>query len=900
MYSGGSHFPKTVTTDVPMNFNSAKNLSLRSSPIMPWLHFFGAILVFVLISLFTAIHSELGNEISAGESAAFAWSSANIIKLLWMGLAYLACVFWLHYRQNRLTTPRFSRIIKILIWIEFLSIATITIVLFYAWYVFLPLVHTVLLISILLQGVFALNHNNLHGLKSCIEFLQKPERNIGLFLIFLFFFGAALVFVDPTWNRVLGRVLLDSDFEYFLGYVLPLIFSGLTSLWFGIGMGAILIGSRALRSKLFLKPKFNGISLFATFFFLVTFCASILLGTLYNAIQWELSKLHLKSAILQLIILIGFCGGALLWAIFYRIICRIPRSQNMSVIGIVSLTFGAALFFPITWLITLGRHEKRTWSLLLITSFGGILFVEYLALYGNIFNPWFTPFSYLKGAILKTTTVVAAGIGMLFFEQMFSFRLKILPTFRQQWIVMIIIIAVGFVPFSALERFREAKAAILQFNELTRIDVTFAREFINILGLGKWIRIGQNPDQNTFSNPWPLPWHLKKTHPSLLPDDFNMLVIVVDALRGDAFHSAGYHRNLTLFLDRWAREEAVSFRRAYSQGGGSFAAFPFLVAGRSRFTLYGPNLYQENLYFKIAQAESIQHYMVMKDFGPRAIFPPDHPVKELAIPRAVSDRRSATADEVFDSARKAIGNLPAGERFLCFLHLMDVHNDLWKKENGIDFGNSPRDLYDNNLSYIDRTLGRFVDWLKQKRLYDRTIILFTSDHGEQFWEHGASLHGHTLYEEEIRIPLILHAQGISGRFENVPVVAADMGPTIAELAGYSVDPPYDDSHMGISLVPLILRNDRKRYLQRDVVGRASFKRRYFLYRNWEWKLVYLAELDLLQLFNTAKDPMEKNNLLQEEPELAAEMEKELFAYLEKVEGKKYRPLLSDSSVSVHP
>jgi len=78
----------------------------------------------------------------------------------------------------------------------------------------------------------------------------------------------------------------------------------------------------------------------------------------------------------------------------------------------------------------------------------------------------------------------------------------------------------------------------------------------------------------------------------------------------------------------------------------------------------------------------------------------------------------------------------------------------------------------------------------------------------------------------------------------------------ADLAGYSVDPPYDDSHMGISQAPLLLRNEQEPYLKRDVVGRASFKRRYFLYRNWEWKLVYFAELDLLQLFNTLKDPEE--------------------------------------------
>jgi arylsulfatase A-like enzyme len=222
---------------------------------------------------------------------------------------------------------------------------------------------------------------------------------------------------------------------------------------------------------------------------------------------------------------------------------------------------------------------------------------------------------------------------------------------------------------------------------------------------------------------------------------------------------------------------------------------------------------------------------------------------------------------------------------------MDVHNDLWKKEDGIDFGETPRDLYDNNLSYLDRALSRFISWLKEEGLYDRTVILFTSDHGEQFWEHGASLHGHTVYEEEIRIPLILSAHGIRNRFETVPAIAADMAPTVADLAGFSINPPYDDPHMGISLVPLIMGKEKQRYLERDVAGRASFKRRYFLYRNWEWKLVYFAELDLLQLFNVIKDPLEKNNLLAEEPELAAELEQELLEYLKTVESKTYRPTL---------
>jgi arylsulfatase A-like enzyme len=305
-------------------------------------------------------------------------------------------------------------------------------------------------------------------------------------------------------------------------------------------------------------------------------------------------------------------------------------------------------------------------------------------------------------------------------------------------------------------------------------------------------------------------------------------------------------------------------------------------------------LYQKNLYFKIAQAEGIQNVMVMKNYGPRAVFPPDFPVIEMGETRTGTDRRSVPADEVFNLAVAAIDNLAEGERFLCFLPLMDVHNDLWKKEDGLDFGDSPRDLYDNNLSYLDRAFQRFVTWLRKKGIYERTVILFTSDHGEQFWEHGASLHGHTLYEEEIRIPLILLTHGIHGRIEDVPIIAADMAPTLAELAGYSVHPPYDDYHMGISIVPLLMGREKERYMKRDVVGRASFKRRYFLYRNWEWKLVYFAEMDLLQLFNTVEDPKEMANLLQERPILAAKLERELLQYLERIEGKNYRPLLSRS------
>jgi glucan phosphoethanolaminetransferase (alkaline phosphatase superfamily) len=869
-----------------------KNAKVRPLGILTWLHFAAAVLVVTFSALFSAIHSPLGREISAGESPGFAWIREHIIICLGLGLIYLILVCWIQFRQMRQTQFCDNKLLQILVIFEVLSVTAIAMLFSSRHANFLPWVHSVLLISLLSQGVYTFWCSKLSGLDQPSGVYQMPMASAGSFLFLLFIFGAVISFVEPSWRGSADQILLDSGFEYHLRNLSPPILSGVTSVWFGIGMLSILQCFSRLLHKFHENRNLPWILYFLMFFSLVAVFMGFLFFTLYYAISWQIVNLHLIPTVWQFIVFFSVTGGILFSTVFYRLVSHMPQPPQGSLIGIVSLTFGATLLFPITWLLTHGRKTKITWIVLLTSTIAVCGFTCYFVLFSGLFNPWFTTFSYLKGAILKIMSVGAAGTCVLLMEWLFSFKPNISLNSRRLGVTMAITAALGFLPFYAIGKYPEVKVAALQFNELARVDTTFAREMTNALGLGRWIHLGQRPAQNESPHPWPNPWRLEKTHASRLPDNFNLLVIVVDALRGDAFHSAGYHRNLTPFLDSWAKEEAVSFRRAYSQGGGTFAAFPFLVAGRSRFDLYGPELYQQNLYLKIARAEGIRQFMVMKGFGPRDIYPPDLPVTELTIPHAVSDRRSATADEVFESAQNAIRALPEGERFLSFLHLMDVHNDLWKKVDGIDFGNTPRDLYDNNLSYIDRAFSRFIAWLKEEGIYNRTVILFTSDHGEQFWEHGASLHGHTVYEEEIRIPLILGSHGIRKRYEDVPVIAADMAPTLADLAGYSVDPPYDDPRMGISLLPLLMDNKRQQYLDRDVVGRASFKRRYFLYRNWEWKLVYFAELDLLQLFNVVEDPLEKNNLIHERPILAATLEFDLMNYLEIVEGKTYRCMLS--------
>jgi hypothetical protein len=594
----------------------------------------------------------------------------------------------------------------------------------------------------------------------------------------------------------------------------------------------------------------------------------------------------------SLVLVVALVGGVASHTVFLGLARLVPPRPSPSPVGLLALSIATIPVYPaVRWLI---RRGRAAWPGVLAAGWVASGALAALVLFGNLFNPWFTVLSYLKWLLFKIPAVAAAGILVLGLNELRAAPATVRGRPPSRWPAVLVALSLPLTlwPFRALERYPETKAAVLQFSELAMVDASHARAAARALGLDRWIRLGQTPGRADVPDPWPAPWALERVAASRLPPGFNLIVIVVDALRGDAFRSAGYPRDLTPFLDRWAFDDAISFRRAYSQGSGTFSAMPFLVAGRSRLDLYGPGLHRENLYLALARAEGIQHVVAVHEFGPSALFPPDVRVVGPDRPRLAGPARSVPADRVLGWTQEAIAAVEPGERFFVYVHLLDVHNDLWKKADGLDLGDTPRDLYDNNISYVDRAMARFIGWLRARALYEHTVIVLTSDHGEQFWEHGASLHGHTLYEEELRVPLILLAHTVRARIEDVPVVVADAVPTLLDLAGYAVRPPFDDPRMGISLVPLLTGADRERYLRRDVVGRASFKRTYFLYRDWRWKLTWSAEFDLVQLFDVANDPAERRNLVQELPVLAAELERDLLAYLARVGRRFYRPILA--------
>jgi hypothetical protein len=869
-----------------------QNPEPQKGSVMPWLHFGSTAPLFLIFSLWAAVHSELGCQISPGESPAFAWVRDHIGPGLGLVLAARLLVVAAQATQVRRFSGRQTLWLRLGAAGEILCMAAVLGGVLLKATVHLPMVATLYLVVVLAQGVGVLLGGSflskLRQTASGVHF-SKPTPWFfgGLFLL-----GGLTAAIEPSWRRMADQILLDTTRETVLHLALPAWIGGAVTLWVGIGLTIGIFLILALKPRSADGSLGGALPFLAVFVFIPGIFSALLLTALVHAVSWQAAALNLKSAGIQLFLIGSVCGSAVLASVFIRLAQRWPQIREFDPLAVTGLTLGAAMIWPLTAVMVSDRMPAASWRQLAGIIFSACLSGIALVLFGDLFNPWYTAFSYLKDAMVIFLCIVAAAAAVLMVKpDAGPLPKERLRGMRTGGLILLAVLA-GLGPFRMLDAYPEVKAVVLQYNELARVDTALVRMVVDAAGIGRGFHLGQDPPPNGAPDPWPVPWRLRRIRASLLPADFNLLVIVVDALRGDAFTSAGYPRRTTPFLDRWALGEAISFRRAYSQGGGTFAAFPFLVGGRSRFALYGPELYRRNLYLRLARAEGIDQLWVTGRFGPRAIFPPDAPVKSLDVGRPVSDRHTPTADEAFESLGRAIDAQPPGKRFLCFLHLMDVHNDLWKKARGVDFGDRPRDVYDNNISYIDGACARFIDWLKSRGLYERTVILLTADHGEQFWEHGASLHGHTLYEEEIRVPWIMVTHGLVKRFDDVPVLNSDMAPTLVDLAGYAVDPAYTDTHMGISLRPLILDGERAPFLHRTVTGRASFKRRFFWYRDWEWKLVYWAELDVLQLFNVVRDPQERHNLLQERPLIAAEMESELLDYLKQVEGRSYLPVMS--------
>ena len=217
------------------------------------------------------------------------------------------------------------------------------------------------------------------------------------------------------------------------------------------------------------------------------------------------------------------------------------------------------------------------------------------------------------------------------------------------------------------------------------------------------------------------------------------------------------------------------------------------------------------------------------------------------------------------------------DRFFLYLHSLDLHYPyiarppfdsrfVSAKSEGLD---RDRELYDAELAYNDREIGKLVEKLKSLDLYDDTTIFVTADHGEEFGEHDASRHGKTLYQQVLHIPGVLKLPGsrLAGRRSQALASNIDVAPTLLEIAGV----PAPEEFQGRSLLEVlekgVLRAGRRAVSELVAPNVVAYSMRDERFKHVKVLVPELAEM----LFDLESDPGESRNLLSSAPSEGASL-----------------------------
>ncbi len=176
--------------------------------------------------------------------------------------------------------------------------------------------------------------------------------------------------------------------------------------------------------------------------------------------------------------------------------------------------------------------------------------------------------------------------------------------------------------------------------------------------------------------------------------------------------------------------------------------------------------------------------------------------------------------------------------------------------------------YRHNLMHEDALVGRLLAEIDRLGLRDSTHVLLTSDHGEEFGEHGGSWHGYTQYEEVTHVPLIVRSPALPAAPAVVAALCSgvDVAPTLATLAGVPLPPTF----MGRSLASrLKIHDDDSRPVFSEFTSDMAQERK--AVRRGMMKLISANETKPAELYDLATDPREQDNFSGEEPYLLEEL-----------------------------
>jgi len=420
-----------------------------------------------------------------------------------------------------------------------------------------------------------------------------------------------------------------------------------------------------------------------------------------------------------------------------------------------------------------------------------------------------------------------------------------------------------------------------------------------------------------------------------------VVLILVDALRADHVGCYGYSRDTTPFVDKLARD-SVQFSDVYAPaswtkpsvtsiltslyptGHGAFLHDSFLpqeavtlpeVLQKNGFFTYAyisnPNLkrlfnYQQGfqVYDDVLMREKLS-YVLCKNLPFWG-----------SVARFVTGRKFDYSD--VDGADRANNRiLPVlrqcdNVNAFLYLHYMDPHfpyapppgyKKLFPPDMSV-LSPGTEAFYDAEIRFVDEHIGKLIETMKQLGMYNRSTVILTSDHGEAFGDHGNWRHGKTIYEDQVRVPMIikLPQNRSAGERVNASVQSVDIMPTILDL----VEAEYQGTMQGKSLLPLLSfpsGESREVYIHEVVDHPDIYALRGIVLQN-RWKYIHTEKTDLRdlekegpeELYDLQTDPKETKNLVNEKPEMLALMRDRVAWH----EAQSLLTPLPSSNVSLDP
>lgn len=352
---------------------------------------------------------------------------------------------------------------------------------------------------------------------------------------------------------------------------------------------------------------------------------------------------------------------------------------------------------------------------------------------------------------------------------------------------------------------------------------------------------------------------------------WNVLWVTVDAVRADRLELHGYARETAPNLARLGARGLV-FDRAYTSAGRTVYAIPSMFSGRPIGLM---NVDHVGSQIVLGEGNELI-FERMSDAGYRTIAHLGAALAEytwFGIEQSFDDfvtHGEGGAPEKGDVGalltEGVIASIEAHRAALdprpwaIWTHYYEPHAP-YRPVPDSPFGTAtPSDIYDGEIRFVDAQIGALWQALVDRGLDKNTVLVVTSDHGEAFGEHGKRYHGRQLYDESVRVPLIMVAGDLPARRITTPVSTIDAAETVAHLLG--LRPGF--AHGARTHLPAWLGEGepeaKRQVFVENLPHNDRPEQRLLAVVEWPWKYIVNLGRGSEELYDLAADPHEKTNL----------------------------------------